>query len=40
MKTFLIAVFLVVMIFEAILVSLCVPLNYPCICSAFTGLGV
>lgn len=35
-----IAVSLVVMIFEAILVSLCVPLNYPCICSAFSGLSV
>lgn len=34
------AVFLVVMILEAILVSLCVPLNYPCICAAFSGLGV
>lgn len=40
MKKFPIAVFLVVMIFEAILISLCVPLNYPCICSAFSGLGV
>ena len=35
-----IALSLVVIIFEAILVSLCVPLNYLCICSAFSGLSV
>lgn len=35
-----VTVSVVVTIFEAILVSLCVPLNYPSICSAFSGLGV
>lgn len=35
-----IAVSLVVNFFEAILVSLRVPLTFPCICSALSGLSV